>query len=344
MDVIRDEAVVRLNQRNGEVIGFNLTEVQDRFKAGNRGPVDVAQSEARVSLAVSQLETAQARLISSRENYIRLVGQAPGELAPPPPLPNLPQAPDEAGGIALQGNPDILAARANRSAAGYDVDFANAELKPRLNAQAGLNRYDYLGSLAPGTGPRNGDQGTTAQVGLSLRVPFYSGGRLSAQYRQARERQGLATEQVTEAERTIVAQARSAHATWQASLRVIESAERGAAANGRALESLRAQTDAGLRPLLDRLNAEQDLLNAQVTLVTAQRDAYVAGFALLAAMGRAEAKDLNFATGALYDPVAHYQSVRGRLAEWSRIPAPEPVATGTAEVPAQNAVVMSGPR
>lgn len=341
MDVIRDEAVVRLNQRNSEVIGFNLTEVRDRFKAGNRGPVDVAQSEARVSLATSQYETAQARLISSRENYIRLVGHAPGELAPPPPLPSLPARPDDAVVVALRNNPNVLAARANRSAAAYDVDIANAELKPRLNAQAGLFRYDYLGSLAPGTGPRNGDQGTTANVGLTLRVPFYSGGRLSAQYRQARERQGVATEQVTEAERTVVAQARSAHATWAASMRVIAAAQGGTLANGRALEGLKAQTDAGLLPLLDRLNAEQELLNAQVTLVTAERDAYVAGFALLASMGRAEAKDLNFATGALYDPVTHYDAVRNRLAEWNRIPAPEPVATGTGDVPAQDAVVAA---
>ena len=38
---------------------------------------------------------------------------------------------------------------------------------------------------------------------------------------------------------------------------------------------------------MDVLNAEQELLNSQVALVTAKRDAYVAGFQLLNAMGQA---------------------------------------------------------
>src|SRR3546814_9630320 len=52
----------------------------------------------------------------------------------------------------------------------------------------------------------------------------------------------------------------------------------------------------------DVLNAEQELLNSRVQLVTAQRDAYVAGFTLLAAMGRAEARDLNLFGGTLFEP------------------------------------------
>jgi outer membrane protein len=65
------------------------------------------------------------------------------------------------------------------------------------------------------------------------------------------------------------------------------------------------------------LNAEQEYLNAQVALVTAQRDQYVAGFALLNAMGRAESTTLNLEGGALYDPVANYGRVRNRMGDWS---------------------------
>src|SRR3546814_13338204 len=45
--------------------------------------------------------------------------------------------------------------------------------------------------------------------------------------------------------------------------------------NERALVGIRAEVNNGMRPLLDLLNAEQELLNAQVTQVTAERDAYV---------------------------------------------------------------------
>ena len=73
--------------------------------------------------------------------------------------------------------------------------------------------------------------------------------------------------------------------------------------------------------------------------MTARRDAYVAGFALLAAMGRAEAKDLNLVGRVLYDPVPHAATVRGRLFDFDTAPALEPVATGTSQVPAQDFTV-----
>src|SRR3546814_9644743 len=74
------------------------------------------------------------------------------------------------------------------------------------------------------------------------------------------------------------------------------------AANELALEGVRAENTVGTRNVLDVLNAEQELLNSRVQLVTAERDAYVAGFTLLAAMGRAEARDLNLFGGTLFEP------------------------------------------
>jgi len=343
MDVIRDEAAVRLNQRNRSVIGYTLTETRDRFDVGDRGPTDVAQAEARVALADSQLETAGARLIASRENYIRLVGNPPGELAPPPPLPPLPASAAEAVTTALENNPDLQAARAENAAAQHDITVAQAEGLPRLSAIGGLNRYSYLGSLSAGTGPRNRDQGTTGYVGLQLKIPIYEGGRVNAQTRQAREKYGASLEQIAFAEREVVAETRSAFANWRSAQRVIDAARNGVAANERALTGIRAETNNGLRPLLDLLNAEQELLNSQVTLVTAERDAYVAGFALLAAIGQAEARNLNFDSSLLYDPMVHYRDIEGRLFDFRDPPRPQTVATGTAQTPAQDAAIQGPP-
>ena len=77
------------------------------------------------------------------------------------------------------------------------------------------------------------------------------------------------------------------------------------------------------------LNAEQELLNSQVSLVTARRDAYVAGFQLLNAMGQAEARDLGLDGGPLYDPLGNYRRVAGDWNDWSSDPRHTPVATRT---------------
>ena len=85
-----------------------------------------------------------------------------------------------------------------------------------------------------------------------------------------------------------------------------------------------------LKGQIEVLNAEQELLNAQVQLVTARRDSYVAGFQLLNAMGQAEADDLGLDGGPLYDPVGTYRAVAGNWNDWTTPRRAPATATSTA--------------
>ena len=340
-NVLRDEAIVGLNTQNVRVLDTNLRASRDRFEVGDLTRTDVAQSEARLSLARAQLQSAQATLISSRENYVRLVGAPPGTLEPPPPLPGLPGTADGAVDVALRDNPNLIAARRVRDATGYDVRVARAGRLPQVGLTAGQNYFNYLGTLGRGTAGGLGSEqtGTSTSGGVSLSIPLFQGGRVGAQVRQAQELRGQAIEQATAAERQVISSARSAYAVWRSSLEVIVSAEAAVNANKLSLEGVRAENSVGTRTVLDILNAEQELLNSQVTLVSARRDAYVAGFALLAAMGHAEAEDLGLDGGALYDPTINYRAVRGRLNDWDNGERAAPVASSTADSAAQDATV-----
>jgi len=66
----------------------------------------------------------------------------------------------------------------------------------------------------------------------------------------------------------------------------------------------------GQRTTLDVLNAQQELLNARVTLITSQRDRVVAGYAVIQAMGRLTPQSLALSTN-IYDPSVHFEQVRG---------------------------------
>ncbi|MDR6145985.1 MULTISPECIES: TolC family outer membrane protein [unclassified Sphingomonas] len=336
MNVIRDEAIVNLNTRNVNVLETNLRASRDRFQVGDLTRTDVAQSEARLAQARAQLQSAQANLISSRENYINIVGVEPVGLEQPPALPSLPASPNAAVGIALDQNPQLIAARRSADATRYDIDVARANRLPRVSAVSSGNYFNYLGSLNVATVPSSG---VNATVGLQLSMPLFQGGRPAAQVRQAEALRGQALENATATERQVVAQVRSAYAVWQSSQEVILSAESAVRANSLSLEGVRAENSVGTRTVLDILNAEQELLNSQVTLVTARRDAYVAGFALIAAMGNAEARDLGLDGGALYDPVANYKRVRNKINDWGGDGEPAPVASTTAGTPAQTAVI-----
>jgi outer membrane protein len=340
MDVIRDGAIVDLNRANVGVLSVNLQASSDRFEIGDLTRTDVAQSEARLQLAISDLENARANLIGSKENYIALVGDVPGTLDAPPPLPNLPATADAAVEVALANNPDLIAAINQAEAAGFDVKAARATRKPQLEAFADGSYVNFLNSLGTGlTGANFFQEQSTASVGLRLNVPIYQGGRPSAQIRQAQARSGQAQENVILVERNVIAQTRAAYASWQASLTVIESTQRAVAANELSLEGVRAENSVGNRTVLEILNAEQELLNSQVQLVIARRNAYVAGFSLLAAMGLAEARDLGLDGGTLYDPNVNYTRVRGIINDYQTDPDPTAQAQRTVDTPAQSAPI-----
>ncbi|TXC72782.1 TolC family outer membrane protein [Sphingomonas ginsenosidivorax] len=343
MDVIRDEAIVGLNTQNVRVLDVNLQASRDRFQVGDLTRTDVAQSEARLALARAQLQSAQAQLISSRESYVRLVGTPAGILETPPTLPHLPDSPASAVTVAIDNNPVLLAAAKERDATRYDIGVARASRLPQVSAVGGASYTNYLNSIPPSGGGLGA--GTTpnankaVRAGLSLTMPLFQGGRPAAQVRQAEALRSRAIENVTATERNVIAQARSAYAVWRSSEQVIQSSETAVNANKLSLEGVRAENSVGTRTILDILNAEQELLNSQVTLVTARRDAYVAGFALLAAMGEAEARDLGLDGGVLYDPVANYNRVRRKIWDWGGDGEPVAVATRTVQSPAQDAVV-----
>lgn len=343
MDVIRDSAIVSLSRANVGVLDVNLQATRDRFEVGDLTRTDIAQSEARLAIARSDLQAAEAQLIGSKERYIQLVGDAPVNLEAPPPLPNMPDSPATAVATALENNPDLNAAEREREAARFDVRVANASRLPSVSGVGNAGYTDYLGTLGS-TVPGARQTTKSATVGVAATIPLYQGGAPSARVRQAQARESQAIEREIEIERDVIAQTRAAYASWRASNDVIVSSQSAVSANTLSLEGVRAENSVGTRTILDILNAEQELLNAQVQLVTAQRDAYVAGFSLLAAMGQAEARDLGLEAGPLYDPTINYKRVRNHITDWDSDPKPQAVGTRTVDTPAQNPSVVAFPK
>jgi outer membrane protein len=323
MDVIRDRSIVELNANNVKVLETNLEATRDRFQIGDLTRTDVAQSEARLQLGRAQLAQAQGDLAGSEATYRQVIGHAPGQLAPPPPLPPLPATSDEAVRIALANNPDLIATTNSARAAGYDVRVAEASKLPTVSA---VGSGTYINELGGVPGPNTGSQTT---IGVSARIPIFQGGLPAARTRQAQALEGQALEQVVGTERSVVQATRSAFADYDAAQKTIQASSVAVQANELSLEGNRAEQSVGTRTVLDVLNAEQELLQSQVALVRAKRDAYVDGFQLLNAMGQAEAQDLGLDGGPLYDPLGNYRRVADNWNDWAMDPRHDPVATRT---------------
>jgi outer membrane protein len=347
LDVTLNAAIVALDRNNVKVLEVNLKATSDRFEIGDVTRTDVAQSNSRLAQGRATLRTAESNLIAAREHYIQVVGHAPGTLDPPPAIIGLPTAPDEAVEFALDTNPDLVAARLATKAAAKDVRTADASRLPKVALVGSTGYTNYFGTLPAqavelGTLPHTG----TAQIGVQATIPLYQGGLPSAQIRQAQANEGAADEHEISVEREVIATVRADYASWKAANDAIALNQTAVDAATLSLEGVRAENTVGNRTILDILNAEQELVNAQVNLVTAKRNAYVAGFNLLAAMGKAQAKDLALDEdlgSALYDPQAHYDRDAGDANDWHRDPDPVRQSTPTSTTPAQDATVPQQP-
>jgi outer membrane protein len=144
-----------------------------------------------------------------------------------------------------------------------------------------------------------------------LSVPIYEGGAISSQVRQAKERLGALRIQVDVTRDAVRAQAVSALGLLNAAQAQIRAAQAGVRAAQLALDGVQEERRVGQSTTLDVLIAQQALLNARVLLVRAQRDAVVASYTLLSAIGRLDATSLALNVTS-YDPAEHYEQVRDK--------------------------------
>ena len=289
LDVLRDEAVVRLSRNNEQVLARQLQAARDRFEVGEVTRTDVAQAEARLSRAASDRIQAEGNLTSSRANYRRPVGAAPGRLAAAPRPTDIPASHEEAVRIALAENPLLAAARFDEAASRDAVAVSRGSLLPTVSLTGDLT---YNDAQPANIGPES------ATLIARVTVPLYQAGAARARLRQDRQVNAQRRVRVEEIRRQVVEAVTTA---WQrlttASARIVSRLEQVRAAE-LALEGVRQEAEVGSRTTLDVLDAEQELLDAQVALVRAQRDEYVAAFEVKSAIGRLTVAALGVAPGA----------------------------------------------
>ncbi len=305
-EVLRTAEIVRLNENQVRVLETELRASRDRFEVGDVTRTDVAQSEARLASANANLMNARGLAVVSAQDFARVVGRAPSGLAPLPPLPKMPATPEEALQVATATNPDLIAVRFNERAAGRDVSVVKRERGPNVGLQAGAQYTRIEGGPA-----FFGFSGFNPTIGVQLNMPLFTGGRIASQVRQAQARQSEQLEILSLTERQVSAEAVGNFAQLGAAEAVIQSAKVQISANALAAEGVRQENQVGSRDILDVLNAQQELLNSQVTLVTAERDRYVLAYRLLAVMGRADVA-LDGTGVPRYDPAANAARVNGK--------------------------------
>ena len=304
-DVRRDRQVLRIRSDSVAVLAGQAEETAAKFKVGQVTRVDVAQAQAQLAAAQALLATARAQLQISGAEYLAQVGQSPGELAEPPPLPGLPLTVDAAFDAAEAQSPSLLQAQLSEQASRARIAAARANFRPTISAQAS---YGEEGALAPFVGH---DFGGVATGELVYAQPIFTAGLNGSLVRQALAQNSADRVSVETVRRSVVQAVSTDWETLAGAAAGVTSDLAGVAAAQTAFSGIQEQYRVGLSSTLDVLIQQQTLESAQLALASARHDAYVAAAALLAAMGRLQVQDLVGGV-AVYDPATSFARVKAK--------------------------------
>ena len=303
--VRRDMQALDIANENVTVLQRQLDEAKARFDVGEITRTDVAQAEARLAAARASQSTAQAQLAITRASYAAVVGQNPTDLEDAPTLADLlPKTVDDAFDAAEQSNPQLLSAIYTERVSRARVVEAKAAKRPTVDLQGTLG---YTGGNVGDVSPFV-DYDRSIRAGVGFSMPLYSGGVISSQVRAAQEQNNADAAAIESARRQALQSVSQAWNQLLGSRANLISSEEQVRASKIAFEGVRQEYQVGLRTTLDVLNAQQELRSAELSLINARRDEYVASSLVLSAVGRLNAETL-IPQIARYDPVRNRNDV-----------------------------------
>ncbi len=303
MDVVREQATLELNIKNEQVLRRQLEASRDRFRVGEITRTDVHQAEARRARAAADRIQAENNLEASRATYQNHVGMVPEKLTRPAPITDLPVSKKDAVDIAIRNYPLVMASTYGAASLEDEVDRLRGILLPSLDFSAGLTQ----------TWESSSEDGHTHayEAKFTLTVPIYQQGAVYSQLRAARQLAAEARHKIDARRRDAREKAARAWEAVESARAQIESYNAQIRATQVAQKGVEREAAVGSRTVLDVLDAEQEVLDAKVSLVSAQRNEMVAIFELKEAMGDMTAAKMNLRVD-LYDPTAHYNEVRDK--------------------------------
>ena len=284
-NLMRDLAIVELNENNLSIFRKKLVETRNRFQVGEGTRTLVAFAEAGVSAAQTLLASARAQKVASQAAYRKVIGRDPIGRLSFPPLPKLPKNIATARSFALKNHPALKTARQYFNIASSAKTAAYGLFLPTISVEGRYMRGDELSTQT--------NEITNLSVTGRVSVPLYKGGSSFASVRKAAHEARRAHFSLLDTTRQIDENLANA---WQGLIRAraqIKSATEEVRARKIALSGIRQQERLGTSTFLDSLDAEQDYLNAKVQLASARRDEHVLAYNLLASIGLLNAKNLN---------------------------------------------------
>lgn len=302
-DLLRDLGIVDARKNNVRVLVQQLDATRERFRVGELTITDVSQAEARLEQAKADLVLADAQVRIDQATFQRVIGVPPKVLGELPLIGALPASEEECITLSMDYGPRAVSAQHRITAASYGVNSALSALLPQVNL-VGFIQYQQDLQVP-------NDQYYQYGIRLQATVPIYQNGSEWSAIRQAKELVGQRRNELDGARRLAAQTAISAWRNLDSARSRVTSFTAQVKANDVALNGVRQEALVGSRTTLDVLNAEQELLNSQVQLISARRDVQVNYYGVLSGIGRLTARTMGLPVE-YYDEEKYYNEVGSR--------------------------------
>ncbi|MCG7920406.1 MAG: TolC family outer membrane protein [Candidatus Thiodiazotropha lotti] len=293
-DILSAEDDLRVANAEREATGRQLEQAQQRFDVGLIAITDVHEAKAAYDAARASEIAAENSLDNAWEALFEIIGtKAKSELAKlgdglllNPPVPN---SLTDWSDTAQQQNYSIIAARSSLKVLEQEIDVSKSGHYPTLDLVGGysLNRSDS----------DRATEADTAKIGLSLEVPIYTGGAVSASTRQSQANYRAAQQSLDQTRRAVNRQVRDAFRGVLSTISQVEALKAATVSAQSALESTQAGYEVGTRTIVDVLNVQRNLFSSQRDYLNSRYGYILNGLALKSAAGTLSESDLETVNG-----------------------------------------------
>ncbi|MCG8360507.1 MAG: TolC family outer membrane protein [Kiloniellales bacterium] len=280
LNVQRDREFVALAEDNVREHEDLVDQVEGLVAAGRGSEADTAQANSRLALAQSTLEELRGTLRESESRFIETVGQEPGDLEPVA-LPGdyvEPATLDETIALAMEGNPSVQASSARVAQTKHEIRVARANFYPRVDVEAFSGWREN----------QSGVDGTDADLNLRARGRWnvFNGFGDVARERQAEQLHNAAIGTFDDERRRIREETRVVWDSLETARAQVPPLTQHVEAQRRVREAYRGQFDVGRRTLLDLLDSQNELFQAELQLTDAEFNVDVSEYELIFVTGR----------------------------------------------------------
>ncbi|QKK01870.1 MAG: TolC family outer membrane protein [Pseudomonadota bacterium] len=300
-DVLTALDSVRFARAEETALKRQFEQAEQRFEVGLSAVTDVHEARAvydaaraRVISVENQFEDAREALREVAgnwfENFARLIEEVPLYRPEPDDV-------QEWVAMALEFNPEVLAQRAQVDVAQADVRIARAGHLPTLELSGGYSRF--INNEWIGRDPATQQPITSAELentgwnlGVTLSVPLFQGFAVQSRRRQAGFSLSAADQTLSQTERAVVRQTENAFRAIVAGMRQVEARRQALVSAQSALEATNAGFEVGTRTIVDVLQSEQRLFQAERDYSEARHQFILSQLQLNRAAGGLEEADL----------------------------------------------------